>query len=217
MAGLAFVAPGAVKAMPTVQPKSTRPAAELPVGCVRPRLPLQFLLLIPFALGVLLAAGAFGSSLVFANLPSQKENSNYSSDTNLNYWVETFVEETTIPTGLMAVSQTVGSPTNLPGGTASFALQTTTTAGHAAITFEFTEQTNVSTNKEVEIRFTIGEITGSAASVTAYIKTQGGPPGAPVTYTFYYDEGASATYTTNFLVQADNQQSFQCTAVGSCP
>jgi hypothetical protein len=194
-----------------------RPPAEVPMKRARLNLPLRPLLPIPFALGILLAASALGSSLTFANLPSQKENSAYSSDTNLNYWTETFVEATTIPTGLTVVSQTAAVPTRLASSPTPYSLKTGSTVGDAAIAIEFTEQINATVNTEIEIRFTIGEITGAVASVTVYVETQTTIPGGAQTYTFYYDEGASATSTTNFLVQADNQQSLQCASVGSCP
>jgi hypothetical protein len=162
-----------------------------------------------------LSAGYAVASITISSNPLTA-NGNFQTNAGLNYWTETTVASSTIPSPVPSgVSTTPGTPTVLAATSGSFALNTAV-VGDNAIEFTFTEQTNATANTEVELTFKVGTQTGSTVTVKAYIETQATVPATAKTYSFYYDLGGAAG-TTSILISTADQTSQQCASVGSCP
>ncbi len=175
-----------------------------------------------WAVGAALAVVLLVSGLAWASLSTYAAplvaNGNLQQDTSLNYWTETTIASTIIPTTLpIAVSTTAGTPTSLKAMSTSYEFNSgAVVSGHPAVEFTFTEQTNATKNTEIEIRFTVGTQTGSTIPVTIYIETQSSIPASPTLYNFYYDLGTAAA-STQVIVDTADQASLVCSAVGTCP
>jgi hypothetical protein len=173
------------------------------------------LLLLPTLGALALVAGLALASLTVSPI-TLRANGSYQGDLSLNYWTEGTVASSVIPaTPPTAASTAVATPTTLsPAGT-NYGLDPTT-AGHAAVLFMFTEQTNATASTEIEITFTVGTQTGSTVVVKVYVKTQTSIPVTAQTFNFYYDLGTAAA-TPVLVVATADQTSQQCASVGSCP
>jgi hypothetical protein len=185
----------------------------MPFWSERP-MPLRRILALVGVFALFLSAGVAVAAYTVSSNPFSA-NGNYQVATNLNYWTETAVAELTNPGGTTTVSTAVGTPTRLSAGTTNYLLDTGAT-GDNSVVFNFTEQTNVTHNVEIELTFTVGTQTGSTVTVTAYVETQATVPTAPVAYSFYYDLGTTAG-TSTVLISVADQTSQACSHVGTCP
>jgi hypothetical protein len=117
----------------------------------------------------------------------------------------------TIPSGLSAVSTTVGTPSVLAGASASYAVGTVT-AGDIGQIVRFSETAGAPVSTEIEIAYTL--VTGAGTtSTTAYVETQA--TAGAYTYTFYLDAGSATSATVTITSVTEIAQ--ECSAVGTCP
>jgi hypothetical protein len=130
----------------------------------------------------------------------------------LPYWSFQAATMTTIPgTVPGSASSTVGSPTVLPSGSASYALNAAT-SGDAAVEWVLLEHGSAPTSTEIEL--TLVDTTGSTpstSSTTVFVETQSSVSGSAA-YSFYFDAGAGT-----LVFDYAEETSQPCSAVGTCP
>ena len=165
---------------------------------------------------VVLVAGVALAALTVTSTPFEALG-NYQANTSLNFWTETMVASTTIPSPAPhAVSTTVASPSTLPTSSTNYGLNAGT-VGHAAVEYTYNLYANETAGTEIELTFTIGTQTGATVTVKGYVETPTGPaPGGTIVINFYYDLGTAAG-SSSLLVTTEDQTSQKCSAVGTCP
>ena len=136
--------------------------------------------------------------------------------TFLTHWQETgSLQGTTprpAPTVLSAVAAT---PTVLPAASTAY-LIAAGTAGDEAAEWTFQETAGVAANLEIELQFTVHDVVGGTAAshaYTVYLETQTAVIGGTLTFTLYWDGGA----TTGVTLVSQYEVAQTCVAVGTCP
>jgi hypothetical protein len=139
----------------------------------------------------------------------------YASESTVNGWtwlgVSYWVTPTPAPTQL---SHTVGTPTVLGGAAASYLINVGA-AGHAAVSWNFTEEALLPISTEFEFTFKVGTSDlGSTSVVKAYIETQLLHLFA-LNFDLFFDLGTgSSTAIPIDTLQVTVQQ---CSGIGTCP
>lgn len=169
-------------------------------------LPLSVGLIAVFAAGLALGAWTIKSG------PNETATGTLTPAQLLAYWSFQAATPTTIPGSVPgAASSTVGTPSVLPAGTASFVVNAAT-SGHGAVEWVLLERGTAPANTEIEL--TLVDTTGSTPGTTTntvYVETQSSVSGTTA-YDFYFDAGAGAV-----VFDSAEETSQLCSAVGTCP
>jgi len=130
------------------------------------------------------------------------------------YWTWHATILTVIPTPAPGLaSGTVGAPTRLPAGGASYVIGPST-AGAEAVRWQFTEGTTTPASTELEFRFVAG-LSGPSSAIRVYLETQAAIPGFATTYFLYWDAGTFPP--ASLTIETMQVTVLACSAVGTCP
>lgn len=170
---------------------------------------------VPLVVGLALAAGTAAAGFVVLHGTGSATGVQNGS-VFLTDWQQTGVLPGATPNPVpLLVGLTVTAPVRLPAATTALVLDAAV-AGHEALEWSFSESVGMPSNKEVEIAFSLHYDVGVAVhsvTLTAFVETQAVAITAALTFTLYWDSGA----TTGVSFTAEEQISQACSAVGTCP
>ncbi|MCI4363884.1 MAG: hypothetical protein L3K13_06255 [Thermoplasmata archaeon] len=164
-------------------------------------------------LGVLLGYSAAGSlTVLHANETGEGA---YAAETTVNGWTWLGVSYWTVPNPAPTqLSHTVGTPTVLGGASASYSVNAAT-AGHAALSWNYTEQALLPISTEFEFTFKVGtSALPSVSIVKAYIETQFLHLFA-LNFDLFFDLGTGSS--TSLPIDTIQLTVQQCSSIGTCP
>ena len=188
--------------MVTVKPKKSLPRRTVYVATA-------------FAL-IAVVAGFGMAAFTITNGPALSGSGTYHGTAAIAWWTETDAGVGIQPAVLPAtVSGVVTAPTVLAGAAANYGVNAAV-ANDVAQYWKFSEATTAALNTELELGFTVSTGAGpTVTTLTVFVETQAGAPGAAITFTFYYDLGSPAggTITLNSVTEISQL----CSAVGTCP
>lgn len=172
-------------------------------------------LAVGFTVVALTLVGAFAAGVGVARLTivsgSESGSGSLEPTSAVTWWSEQAVAIDLIPlTAPTNVSAAVGAPTVLPGTNATLALGPTT-AGHAAMRWDFVEKTAPSSTEFVLALTLVNATTGATTVWTGYLSTQGNAT-ATLTFSLFVDRGLTAG-----PLRAASEVVQQCASTGSCP
>jgi hypothetical protein len=166
------------------------------------------------ALGVLAIGIVAAVGTQISNGGTETGAGAYVSEHPLAYWEWEGTALGTIPAAVPpAVSTTVGAPTRMPRGGATYVINPSE-AGQTSVEWTFEETTAAPGRTELAITFVDG-LTSAASSITVYLETGFRAPGTAVTYSFYWDAGTFAPAALDIETMSTTVQA--CTAIGTCP
>jgi hypothetical protein len=136
--------------------------------------------------------------------------------TFLTHWQETGALPGTTPLPAPALlSVAAGAPTLLPTASGGY-LIAAGTPGDEAAEWTFSETVGVAASDELVLAFTVEATVGGTTathSFTVYVETQAVALPGTLTFTLYWDGGA----TTGVTLDTQYEVSQACSAVGVCP
>jgi len=167
------------------------------------------------ALVAVTLAGAFAAGVGVARLTivsgTESGTGALEPTSAVTWWSEQAVATDLIPaTAPGNVSATASSPTVLPSANASLALGPTT-AGHAAMRWDFVEKTAPASTEFVLALTLVNGTTGATTVWTGYLSTQANTT-LTLTFSLYVDRGLAAG-----ALRAAIEVVQQCASVGTCP
>ncbi len=176
-----------------------------------------------FAALASIAAGLFLLATVAAaavSLTIGHSNETFAGEENpttfLTHWQETGSLQGTTPRPAPTVlSVASATPTVLPTANTAY-LVATGAAGDEAAEWTFQETSGIAANLEIELQFTVHDTVGGTAAshaYTVYVETQAVAVGGALTFTLYWDGGA----TTGVTLVSQYEVSQACVGVGTCP